>query len=293
MEALDGVRFRKHAGASGRDRAMAEAAIIDTVERYLAIEHILDISSDTDWIEEHRFDCVASEAHIDKRADELRDAWHLGMDPIPSLCELLEDKGIKVVETDLPESISGLSCHVLRGGETVAEAVVVSGRVGVERRRFTLAREIARRIVRSTGSPAIGLKPATNRFAAAFLVPGRHLMNQAGRDRHRTTYHEIMRLKHLYGVPAAIILARLGQVGALPAASVKRASATFAKSWHKSEPDPIRDKHGFATLEKPRRFDSLVSRALGEELISPVRAAVLLGQSLDCIEQRISGPTIQ
>jgi len=32
---------------------------------------------------------------------------------------------------------------------------------------------------------------------------------------------------------------------------------------------------------------------MGEEPISPGRAAVLLGQSLECIGQRISGPTIQ
>ena len=111
VEALDGIEFRKHAGASARDRAKAEAALIDKLERYLAIEHILDMPADVGWVEGRRCDGVASEAQIDERADELRDAWDLGMDPIPSLCDLLEDKGIKVVEADLPESINGLSCH--------------------------------------------------------------------------------------------------------------------------------------------------------------------------------------
>ena len=31
------------------------------------------------------------------------------MDPVPSLCALLKEKGIKVVEADLPERISGLA----------------------------------------------------------------------------------------------------------------------------------------------------------------------------------------
>ena len=293
VETLDGVEFRKHSGASARDRARAEAILIDSLERYLAVEHILDLPAKVNWIEGRRYDSVASEAQIDQRADELRKAWDLGLDPIPSLCELLEDKGIKVVEADIPESINGLSCHVLRGGEIVAEAVVVSGRFNVERKRFTLAHEIAHRTIRSTGNPAIGLEAAMNRFAGAFLIPGKSLRDEIGADRRRITYHEIMRLKHMYGVSAAAVLMRLGQVGLMPPAAVKHAFATYARSWRRSEPKPIGEGYGFAAFEKPRRFESLVARALGEELISPVRAAALLNQPLDFVEQQISGPTIQ
>ncbi len=292
VEVLEAVEFRKQSGASARDRARAEAVVIDSLERYLAIEHILDIEAGVDWVETRPHDCVASETRIDERADELRGVWALGLDPIPSLCELLEDKGIKVVEADLPESINGLSCHVLRGGEIVAEAVVVSSRVNVERRRFTLAHELAHRIIRSTGHPAINLERAMNRFAGAFLVPGQSLRDKVGAGRRRVTYYEIVRLKHIYGVSAAALLMRLGQVGVLSEGSVQRAFATFARTWRKSEPDPIQAEHGFAAFEKPCRFKRLVSRAMGEKLISPVRAAALLNQSLESVERQISGPDI-
>ncbi len=293
VEALDGLEFRQHSKTSARDRAKAEAILIDNLERHLAIEQVLDMPASVDWIERRRYDSVASEAHIDDRADELRNAWHLGMDPIPSLCELLEQKGIKVVETDLPESINGLACHVLKGGEAVAEAVVVSTRINVERKRFTLAHELAHRIIRSTGNPAINLEKAMNRFAGAFLIPGQRLREEAGTDRHRVTYYEIVRLKHTFGVSAAAMLHRLGDVGVLPSNSVQRAFATFARSWRKTEPEPLLPHHGFANFEKPRRFKRLVSRAVGEGLISPVRAASLLDESLDSVERRIGGPTIQ
>ena len=39
IEALDAVEFRKHSGASARDRARAEAVVMDSLERYLVIEH--------------------------------------------------------------------------------------------------------------------------------------------------------------------------------------------------------------------------------------------------------------
>ncbi len=195
-----------------------------------------------------------------------------------------------MVVADLPERVNGLVCHVIRGGEPVAEAVVVSNRINVERKRFTLAHELAHRIIRSIGNPAISLETAMNRFAGAFLVPRQRLLGEVGANRRRITYYEMIRLKHTYGVSAAAMLMRLGQVGVLPPATVQQAFATFARSWRKTEPEPIPSDHGFAAFEKPRRFKRLVARAVGEGLISPVRAATLLNESLDSVERRISGP---
>ncbi len=293
VEALDGLEFHQHSRTSAHDRAKAEAIPIDSLERHLAIEHVLDMPASVEWVERRRCDSVASEADIDERAGELRNAWDLGMDPILSLCELLEGKGIKVIETDLPESINGLACHVLKGGEPVAEAVVVSTPITVERKRFTLAHELAHRIIRSTGNPAINLEKAMNRCAGAFLIPGQRLREEAGTGRQRVTYYEIVRLKHTFGVSVAAMLHRLGDVGVLPPRSVRRALAAFAHSWRKTEPEPLLPHHGFANFERPRRFKRLVLRAVGEGLISPVRAASLLDESLDSVERRIVGPTIQ
>ena len=293
VEALDGLEFRKHSGTPARDRARAEAVLIDNLERYLTIEEVLGIPSNGDSFEGRRYGSVAAVEQVDDKADELRKAWDLGMDPLPSLCALLEEKGIKVVEADLPERINGLACRVMRGGRPVADAVAVSKWTNVERKRFTLAHELAHRIIRSTGDPAIEPEAAVNRFAGAFLVPGRHLREEAGEGRRRITYYEIIRLKHTYGVSAAALLVRLGQVGVLRPAAVKRAFGTFARSWRKKEPEPIRPDQGFAAFEKPRRFKRLVWRAVGEELISPARAAALLDESLDAVEQQITGPAVQ
>ena len=292
VESLDGVEFRKHSRSTARDRAMAEAILIDHLERHLAIERVLDLPASVDWVRQLRQDGISSETEIDSKADAVREAWNLGLDPIPSLCELLEDKGIKVVEEDLPERMHGLACRVLRSGRPVAEAVMVSCRISVERRRLTLAHELAHRVVGSIDNPAIKPEAAMNRFAGAFLVPSEHLLKAMGRRRSRVTYHEIIRLKRAYGVSASAMLIRLGQVGVLSSASVRHAFVTYARSWRKSEPEPIPEGHGFAAFEKPRRFHRLVWRALGEQIISPVRAAALLGEPLDAIEREISGPLI-
>ena len=290
VEALDGLEFRKHSATSARDRALAEAIVIDNLERYLAVEDILGIPPQIDGFDELATDHIASEDEIDAKADQLRDFWQLGTDPIPSMCALLEDHGIKVVEDDLPQRINGLACRVLRSGKPVADAVVVSTQTNVERKRFNLAHELAHRIIGATQNPEIRLEPAMNRFAGAFLIPRQHLLLEAGAHRRGLTYYEIILLKHTYGVSAAAMLMRLGQVGILRPTNVRHAFSTFARSWRTDEPDPIRGGHGFGAFEKPRRFERLVWHALGEELISPVRAAALLDQPLSTIEHRLSGP---
>ena len=197
----------------------------------MAIEDILGIPPQINEFDDLATDRIASEDEIDAKADQLRVSWQLGIDPIPSMCALLEDKGIKVVEDDLPQRINGLACRILRGGKPVADAVVVSTQTNVERKRFNLAHELAHRIIHGTQNPEIRLEPAMNRFAGAFLVPREHLLHEVGAHRHRLTYYEVIRLKHTYGVSAAAILMRLGQVGILRPTSVRHAFSTFARSW--------------------------------------------------------------
>ncbi len=290
IEQLDGLEFRVQPKASSRDRARAEAILIDNLERYLAIEHILDLPHRIDWVEYRPYGNVCNEEDIDAQADQLRKVWNLGTDPLPSLCNLLENKGIKVIEDDLPESVNGMSCNVLQNGQAIAEAVIVSRAINTERKRFTLAHELAHRIIRSSDDLQISLESAMNRFAAAFLIPSKSLLEEVGDRRRRVTYFEIMRLKNLFGVSAACMLRRLGEVGVLRKAAVDNAFATFAREWRKSEPEPIQSSREFSAAEKPTRFQTLVMRAISEDLISPIRAASLLNLSLREVEKHISGP---
>ena len=50
VETLGAVEFRKHSGASARNRARAEAVVMDSLERCLAIQYILDIEAGVDWV---------------------------------------------------------------------------------------------------------------------------------------------------------------------------------------------------------------------------------------------------
>lgn len=291
---LSGVAFRKHSGTSAQDRAHAEALVIEKLEDYLAVEDILGIEPLPDPFAKIRCDAVQSIEEVDQKARELRRAWELGIDPIPSMTDLLEEKGIKVVEADLPERFDGLACGVKRiGGRPDTEVVVISIRTNIERKRFNLAHELAHRVIKGTADPALKLEKAMNRFAGAFLAPTDHLRREVGENRHGITYHELIRLKRFYGMSAAAMLIRLRDVGLLPDALVEYAFRTYARAWRTKEPAPIRDNEGLGAFEKPLRFERLVYRALAEELIAPVRAAQFLKRPLAAIEEEIRGPRDQ
>jgi len=147
VEALQSLEWRKTSNASAQDRAKAEAVVISKLEDYLAIEDILDIHPLDDPFAEVRIDHVESNDALDKRALEVRRVWNLGIDPIPSMTALLEDKGLKVIETDLPERINGMACHVERANRPPTEVIVVARQTNVERKRFNLAHELAHRII--------------------------------------------------------------------------------------------------------------------------------------------------
>lgn len=291
VEALEAMEFRKHSSTSAQDRARAEALVIERLEDYLAVEDVLELELPADPFTELRRDEVGSWEEIEEAAGDLRRAWNLGLDPIPSVTSLLEEKGIKVIEADLPERFDGLACGVQRGGDRPPiEVVVVSSRVGVERKRFSLAHELAHRVIGSVAGAEIKPEKAMHRFAAAFLIPREHLEAEVGGERHGTTYHEVIRLKRVYGVSAAAMLVRLRDVGLLPESVVAYAFRSYARAWRREEPEPIVDGEGFGTFEEPRRYEGLVWRALGEELIAPVRAAQLLHRPLAEVEREIRGP---
>ena len=293
VEALERVEWRKHSRSSARDRAVAEALVIEKLERYLAIEDVLGLEAEPEPFTALRTMEVENEEAVDVRAQAVRTAWRLGIDPVPSMTALLEDRGLKVIDADLPERINGLACHVERANGLPTEVVVVSRRTNTERKRFNLAHELAHQIIIATGNPALRLEPAMNRFAGAFLVPSEHLVEKAGHHRHGMTWHEIMELKHTYGVSAAAMLVRLGQIGILSRDAVDYAFRTYARNWRREEPEPIAEGEGFASFERPQRYERLVWRALGEELISPVRGAQMLGLPLNTVEREIRGPRNQ
>lgn len=287
---LSGIAFRRASGTSAQDRSRVEAEVLSHVERYLAIEDVLGIDSTAHALQHKPRLKVEAFADTEALADEMRIEWKLGIDAIPSMTGLLEDKGFKVLSIALPSKVSGLTCDVERPNCAKVTVIVVNSRATVERWRFTLAHELAHHVI---GECADGLKleKAVDRFAAAFLMPRQHVLMEVGNARTAVAYEEIIRLKRIYGVSAASFLYRLGTIGVLDESVVQYAFQNYARAWRTEEPRPIDPNGEFGRSERPERFERLVFRAVSEKLISLPKAASLLSKSVADIEYAVKGPS--
>jgi Zn-dependent peptidase ImmA (M78 family)/transcriptional regulator with XRE-family HTH domain len=277
------VDFRKHSGTNVRERAMVEAAVLQHVERYLLIEEILGLDS-SHWTEPFPRKTVTTVEEGEALASRVRAEWNLGIDPIPNLTELLEEKGVKVLMLPLPDRVSGLTCMVERREGDAVPVIVVNQNHPVERRRLTLAHELAHRVLQAESK--IEEKAAT-RFAGAFLMPRDHLLAEIGPSRRRFGFEELMVSKRMYRVSAAALIVRCRDTGIISSDQMTRVFMTIGRSWRREEPRPLEGRG--QVFECPRRFERLCYRALAEELVSVTKAAELLGRPVTEIEAAMGG----
>lgn len=287
IKGLRGVEFRKHSGTTVKERARVEATVIERVERYLSVEEILDLDS-AKWHEPFAPKVINALKDAEALSNALREEWKLGIDPIPNMTELLEEKGIKVLVIELPKNVSGLTCLVDRGeGKDSVPVIVVNKNFPLERRRFTLAHELAHRLL-DEDSP-VDHEKASDIFAGSFLVTKEHLDQEFPSHRRSMSLPELIQLKRMYRVSAAAMLMRFKQTGILSDSSVAYAFQTFAKSWRKNEPEPLEIDKNCGKFEEPKRFKRLCYWALSEQLISPSKASELLQMPYHELELKLQG----
>ena len=279
---LGNVEFRKLASTSARERAKVEGTVLDHVDRYLQIEELLGVSN-AQWERPRGVPFrIGAIEDAEDAAKSVREAWHLGGDPIPDMTELLEERGIKVLKLDFPLSVDGLACEVLRPGFEGVPVVVCSTGKSVERQRLTLAHELGHMLLEVRGD--LDVEKACNRFASAFLVPAKELLGEVGQRRQAFGFGELVEIKRMFGVSAAALVVRLRDLGIIREATLRKILSGIGRSWRREEPAPLeRD-------EPPRRYHRLCFRALAEDAISLSKAAELLQMPVTEIERAMSGP---
>lgn len=288
---LASVEFRTKANTTARDRASVETEVLEWIERYLQIEVILDLDS-AHWMcplaKPRRLKSIDD---AEKLAVDIRDKWQLGIDPIPNMTELLEEKGLKVLTVKLPERVSGFTCLVQRPqGLAPLPVIVVNSRFSLERRRLTLAHELAHRLIDTDCLDDKDEEKAANLFAAAFLMPAENLLREVGKHRNALGYNEIIDLKRLYRVSGAALLMRLRKLNVISESTLIYVWQTIARGWRTQEPNPLEEPDEVGRHEMARRFDRLCYRALAENLISVAKAAEMLRLPVEEVELGLKGP---
>lgn len=275
---ISGVEFRKAPSAGAKEETTIQARVLEQLERYIAIEEVLHLSS-LHWRPPlEKLKPISELDEAESAAEKLRGMWKLGDDPIPSMTELLEEHGIKVIALDLAMSVSGSKLHAkLPKGDSISAVIINSNHTG-ERQRFTLAHELGHLAL--PFAPEVkekAMEKAIDRFAGAFLVPAAALRRAAGVNRSDISLGEMLELKSRFLVSLQSIVVRLKQAQILSDADARRHWQLLKDKGYLDPPWPEPNR---VSPEQSHRMHRLALRAVAEDALSESRAAELLGISV-------------
>jgi len=283
---LEGVEFRKKSSTSQREEAQVQAQVLHLFERYLMVEELLGLSFEWDKPRETPYPVIKDESEADFAAAGLRNHWGLGVDPIPNLVELFEERGIKVLSIDA-EKIDGLTARVLRPNSPALPVIVINRADWAERKRFNLAHELGH-MVMEVGQH-INPERAAHRFAGAFLIPAEALWSEVGKHRKSISLAELARLKRIFGASLQAITYRCKDLGIISDSLFRQLFNVFSRKGWRSP--PFKE---FGALppeqEEPSRLQALCYRAVAEGIISESKAAELLGISVHQLNRQMDDP---
>ncbi len=283
---LTGVDFRKAPQAGAKEERAVEASVLDQVERYLELEELLP-GGDECWVApDGKEFAIRRIEDAEEAAESLRQLWSLGIDPIPIMAELLEDKGVKVIALDLPENVSGSKAFVRRPEQNDVPVIVVNQHHNGERQRFTLAHELAHLVLRFSGLSDAEQEKAADRFAGAFLMAKDMVLRLLGSHRTSISLGELAELKKIFKVSVASLVVRCSQLGVLTKAAYGRLWAQIRDfGWN----GPASTEPHSLPAEVPQRMERMCMRAVAEGAISEARAAELLNISVRELDRRLMG----
>jgi Zn-dependent peptidase ImmA (M78 family) len=270
--------YRKRATVSKKELDAIRVQSKDRVEKYLEVESLFPNRFKSYVIPARLRVPVKHIEEIEERAKELRTHWHLGLDPIENVTEVLEDHGVKVVMLETDSKVDGLSCWA---NETIP-VVVANKKQTSDRIRMSLAHELGHLLLEK--SKSIDQEKAAYRFAGAFFAPDEVAKRELGNNRTKISLYELKNLRKKYGMSVQAWVHRAQDLQIISDSFATQIFTDFRRRGiHTLEMgEPL-------STEAPERFERLVIQAVEEGLISDSRGAELLDISVNKLRQRIKG----
>lgn len=267
---LGPLSFRRKASFTKTRLAQLEEDVRDQVERYLELEESLDAA--IEFGNPLVGLVIVTGDDVERAADQLRQAWQLGLNPVPNVLQLLEEHGVKVLEKEGPEDFDGLATYA----DGHRPLVVVNQQAGPERKRFTALHELGHLLLQF-GQEVTPKEQERlcHRFAGATLIAGDVLRRELGATRRaRIDVRELISLKEYYGISVGALMKRACNLGVITPAVHTR--FCIANSSNRAEA-------GWGQYEGREHSDRavrLAHQAVAREVLSIGKAAELLGQPL-------------
>ncbi|WP_428655021.1 helix-turn-helix domain-containing protein [Runella sp.] len=272
---LEKIEYRKKQKLTKAEETAIHEKAKDVLERYFELENLVDAQLIFESPLENVI--IHTQNDIEDMAELIRQKWQLGMKPIPSVIEMLEEKGIKVLEIDASESFQGLCANA--NGSLV---VVINQNDDDVRKRFTAIHELAHILL--TFAENVDTERFCHRFAAALLFPRQSVIEVFSNKRKKIALAELLQVKAYYGISIQATLIRLRDLDIITDATYKGFMIWMTKvGYRKKEPGIYKG------VEKAMRFSQLLYRAAIEEVISLSKAASLGNQTLTEFRRTLAG----
>lgn len=276
---LSQVDFRKKHKLTGKKLDALKANIADKLERYLELEMLLGI--DEFFINPILSFTIESVEDVENVVSKLLIAWDLGSNPLPNIVELLENKGIKVIDIPADNDFDGLSAYI----NNQIPVIVINSSIDILRKRFTVLHELGHLLLSIPQDADTKTKEKyCNRFAGAMLMPRKVLDNELGKRRNHIAINELIEIKEYYGISLAAIIYRAKDLNIITNNHANR----FWKL--RSINQNLRLEIGYGEYkgkENSGRFEQLLFKAIAEELITLSKAAVLGNRSMEIIKETL------
>lgn len=269
---IEKVEFRKKSRMHKKELSSIKEDVTNSIERYIELEQFLNIPS---TFNNPLKDFVITDGEdVEKAVNHLLTQWKVGFNALPNVIELLEDKGVKVIELDSNEDFDGLSGWA----NGTIPVIVVNKTYPNDRKRFTALHELGHLLL--TFCPDIEAKvqeKLCHRFAGAMLIPNETFVSELGENRTSISLAELIAIKETYGISIQAIMARAKDLGVIS----EERYIKFRK-WLSQDDNRRKEINlgEFLGREHSSRFRQLLYRAASEEIISMSKAANLANKKL-------------
>lgn len=264
---LNSIQYRKHVDMPQSQLEEINAKILDQIERRLELESLFPSSPIQAFTIPDVPKKIKNNNDIEELANQIRENWNLGFNPISDLIDAFEEHGIKVFKIDNRKypKFDGLSSTVDNN-----PIIVIGDQWPGDRQRFTLAHELSHLLL-SNKLAGIEEEAACDHFAGAFLLPKQSLIGMLGEHRNSIEPRELDLLKKEFGISMASILHRVEEAGIISNTLYRELRSEFnKKGWLEQEPGREYPR------EKTYIFEQMIFRALAEEYIGESKAAELM-----------------
>lgn len=257
--------FRKRSSMTKKAQNRIEVYTLEWLERYLEVEEYFE---DIDFIlneNNYKINCEEPE-QIEKAAEKLRDEWKIGIRPIESMVQLLEDKNVKVLKLNEVKTFDAMK--FIHNKKPV---IVFNGNMSPDRQMFTLAHELGHIVLNPDN------ESAAHRFASAFLFPRKNVYREIGYNRSSLHFVELLNLKKKYRMSMSAIARRAFDLGIITQYYYRTIMINFSKNHFRTN-EPGSDE---LCPEEPKRLELFIFGLLAEEVISKSKAEELLGRPIN------------